>query len=96
MARVQNLRAHAVFLGVQLRDGPGDQSATIVGVSPGGPAAEAGLATGDVIVALDGEPVTGVDDLHRLLTEERAGCQVILTVLRRAAMKEVTLTAGEG
>jgi S1-C subfamily serine protease len=59
MAQVQNIRARAVFLGLQLQDGSGQQGATIVGVSPGGPAAEAGLATGDVIVALNGAQISG-------------------------------------
>jgi S1-C subfamily serine protease len=58
MARVQSLRTRAV-LGLQLRTEPGEQSATIIGVSPGGPAAEAGLATGDVIVALNGATISG-------------------------------------
>jgi S1-C subfamily serine protease len=58
MARVQSLRTRAV-LGLQLRTEPGEQSATIIGVSPGGPAAEAGLASGDVIVALNGAQISG-------------------------------------
>jgi S1-C subfamily serine protease len=35
-----------------------------------------------VIVALDGQPVAGVDDLHRLLTDARVGISSALTVLR--------------
>jgi S1-C subfamily serine protease len=58
IARVQSLRTRAV-LGLQLRTDPGQQSAIIVGVSPGGPAAEAGLATGDVIVGLNGAQISG-------------------------------------
>ena len=61
-----------------------------------GPAAQAGLLAGDVVVALDGDPVTGVDDLHRRLTEELAGHAVVLNVLRRAAMRDVTVVAAEG
>jgi S1-C subfamily serine protease len=40
------------------------------------------LREGDVIVALDGKPVAGVDDLHRLLTDARVGVSNSLTVLR--------------
>jgi len=35
-----------------------------------------------VIVGFDGAAVTGIDDLHRLLTSERVGTQVVLDVLR--------------
>jgi S1-C subfamily serine protease len=49
----------------------------------GSPAAAAGLCTGDVIVALGDTAVTGVDDLHRLLTEDLIGVPVDITVLRR-------------
>jgi len=52
-------------------------------LEPGGPAERAGLTEGDVIVALDRQPVGGIDDLHRLLTEERVGVWTTLTVLRR-------------
>jgi len=70
--------------------------ALVAGVEPDGPAALGDLQVGDVIVALDGEPVSGVDALHRLLTEERVGRSVALTVLRRAQLREITVTAGEG
>lgn len=55
-------------------------------ITAGGPAAAAGLQTGDVIVAFDGAVVAGVDDLHRMLTVERVGRPVPLRVLRRAEM----------
>jgi S1-C subfamily serine protease len=42
-------------------------------VEPGSPANRSGLLTGDMIVRLDGQPVTGADDLIRLLTGERIG-----------------------
>ncbi len=70
--------------------------ALIAGMETDGPAKRSELMVGDVVVALDGEPVTGVDALHRLLTEERAGQAVTLTVLRRATMREIVVTAGEG
>ena len=46
------------------------------------PAARAGLREGDLIVALDGEPVRGVDDLHRLLTGHDATRPRALDVIR--------------
>jgi S1-C subfamily serine protease len=55
----------------------------VVGVDPGGPADKAGLEEGDLILGLDGHAVGGIDDLHRLLTEERVGVKVPIRVLRR-------------
>jgi S1-C subfamily serine protease len=61
---------------------PAEGGVLVVAVEPGGPAERAGLDEGDVIVALDGFPVAGIDDLHRLLTEERVGVWTRLDVLR--------------
>jgi S1-C subfamily serine protease len=47
------------------------------------------------VVALDGEPVAGVDDMHRSLTAERAGRALTLTLLRRAEKLEVSVTPAE-
>jgi S1-C subfamily serine protease len=54
----------------------------VVRVEPGGPAAAAGLRDGDIIVDLSGAAVRRVDELHRLLTEDRIGQAVPVTVLR--------------
>jgi S1-C subfamily serine protease len=54
----------------------------VVGLEENGPAAQAFLQEGDVIIALDEHAVTSIDDLHRLLTEERVGVRSVLTILR--------------
>ncbi len=67
---------------VRFYDLPSESGALVISVEEGSPAKKAGLREGDVIVALEGKPVAGVDDLHRLLTEVRVGISCSLTVLR--------------
>ncbi len=96
MARVQVMRTRAV-LGLQLQTEPSakDQGASVIGVSPGGPAAEAGVATGDVIVAINGEATTG-PNASREVVEHMAGVKpdtrVTLKVMRDGKVKEFQVT----
>jgi S1-C subfamily serine protease len=55
----------------------------VASIEPSGPADRAGLEEGDLILGLDGQAVSGIDDLHRLLVEERVGVPVPIRVLRR-------------
>jgi S1-C subfamily serine protease len=59
-----------------------ESGARVMSVEPDSPAASAGLVSGDIIVALGGAPVTGVDALHPLLTADRIGKVLELDVLR--------------
>jgi S1-C subfamily serine protease len=59
-----------------------DEGILVIGTEDGSPARAAGLRDGDVIVAIGGEAVSGLDDLHRLLTEDRIGVDTSLTVIR--------------
>jgi len=65
-------------------------------VEDASPAKKAGLVEGDVIVAFDGSAVVGIDDLHRLLTSERAGVPAKLRVLRHTELVELEIEPGEG
>ena len=67
----------------------------VVAVEPSCPAAAAGLGEGDIVVAVEGRPVTSVDDVHRLLTDWPIGRPVRLTALRRAEIVEMTVTPAE-
>jgi S1-C subfamily serine protease len=70
-----------------LRAGIGNATgAMLATIEPDSPAAKAKLSVGDVVVALDGEPVTGVDDLVRLLNAERVGREVVVDVLRQGEL----------
>jgi S1-C subfamily serine protease len=63
---------------------------------PGSPAETAGLRQGDIIVAFAGEPVGGIDDLHRLLTSERAGVPVPIVVVRRGERRQLVVVPATG
>jgi S1-C subfamily serine protease len=59
-----------------------ESGALVLSVEENSPAKRAGLREGDVIVAMEGHPVAGVDDLHRVLTDVRVGMSCSLTVIR--------------
>jgi S1-C subfamily serine protease len=67
----------------------------VVSVEPASPAAAAGLRDGDVILALAGEPITGVDHLHRQLTDDRIGVASPVTILRGGARRMLTVVPAE-
>ena len=70
---------------------PRESGVLVVSLEPKGPAARAGVLEGDVVVALDGVTVGAIDDLHRLLAEERIDKPTTLTVLRGTALVELSV-----
>jgi len=80
---------------VRFYDLPQESGVIVSAVTPGSPAQRAGLREGDVIVALDGKPVAGVDDLHRLLTDAHVGLSSSLTVLRWTEKLELQVVSQE-
>lgn len=67
----------------------------VLHVESGSPAQRAGLHEGDVIVGFDGQPVAGVDDLHRMLTDARIGETSAITIVRRAETKTLEIVPVE-
>ena len=67
----------------------------VASVEPGSPAATAGIQDGDIILAFAGEPVTGIDELHRRLSDERIGVSTPMTVLRRLERRTLTVIPEE-
>jgi S1-C subfamily serine protease len=61
----------------------------------GGPAAQADLRAGDVIVQFEGKPMDSIDALHKALDEETIGRPVNLWVLRDGGLKRMTVVPGE-
>jgi S1-C subfamily serine protease len=83
-------RRHAIEAGIENRLG-----AMLTGVEQSGPASQAGLLSGDLVVRLDGEPVTGIDDLIRLLDRNRIGTRVTVDVLRLGRLRSFEMTPSE-
>jgi S1-C subfamily serine protease len=59
-----------------------DGGVLVMGVEHAGPASKAGLREGDVILSIDDRAVSSLDELHKLLTFERAGRSAELAILR--------------
>jgi S1-C subfamily serine protease len=74
---------------------PHDSAILVVSLEADSPAQRAGLQEGDLIVALDGQPVAGIDDLHRILTDARVGARAMLTVLRGTARLDLAIVPEE-
>jgi len=67
---------------VRFHELPHETGVFVVSTEPDSPAGKAGLRDGDLIVAYGDRPIAGIDDLHRLLTEEQAGVASTLTIIR--------------
>jgi S1-C subfamily serine protease len=72
-----------------------ESGALVLSVEENSPAKRAGLRDGDIIVALEGHAVAGVDDLHRVLADIRAGASCSLTVLRHTEKLELKIVPEE-
>jgi S1-C subfamily serine protease len=75
---------------VRFHDLPIESAIFVASIELESPAAKAGLHDGDLIVGFDGHPTGGIDELHRLLTEERAGRPIPLAIVRGS--ERLTLT----
>ena len=80
---------------VRFYDLPKETGAIVLAAENGSPAQKAGLREGDVIIAFAGQPIAGVDDLHRLLTDAQVGVKTSVTVLRRTERLELAIVPQE-
>ncbi|MCU0607819.1 MAG: Do family serine endopeptidase [Candidatus Edwardsbacteria bacterium] len=71
------------------------QGVIVARVQDGTPAEQAGLQTGDVIVAIDGRAVKSVKDFRQMVADAAVGAKVKLTLLRDAKEKVVAATLAE-
>ena len=95
---IEDGTAEHPYLGVSLddgdvKDGTATRNAALVAVvSPGTPAAAAGLQVGDAITKVDDEPVNGSESLVAQVRERRVGASVELTVFRNGQPQQISLT----
>ncbi len=68
--------------------------ALVAGVTDPGPAAEAGIAPGDVIVKFNGHPVSAMHELPRLVADEPVGKEVEVVVIRKGAEQALKVKLG--
>jgi putative serine protease PepD len=65
-------------------------------VTPGGPAAQAGIQEGDIITKVDGKPVASIDDLTAIQLTSKPGDTVEVTYDRDGETQRTTVTLGSG
>jgi S1-C subfamily serine protease len=67
----------------------------VIYIERNGPAQHAGIVAGDLLLALNGQPVASVDDIHRQLAGTAAGARVALTIMRGSQRQEIQVVTGE-
>jgi S1-C subfamily serine protease len=72
-----------------------DHGVLVSGIEPGSPASRASLHEGDVIVAFGGEPVSGIDELHRHLVANVIGIPSLVTIIRHTEKLDLVVTPEE-
>ncbi len=74
---------------------PAESAVEVFSVEPSGPARLGGVRVGDLVVAINGQPVISVDQIHRFLSEWPIGKPVKLTLIRDGEKREVEVTPTE-
>jgi S1-C subfamily serine protease len=76
---------------VRYYDLPSETGVVVLSVEASSPAQRAGLRDGDVIIALGDQTVSGVDDLHRVLSDVRASVKTTVTIIRGTEKMKVAI-----
>jgi S1-C subfamily serine protease len=83
-------RAIARFLGLTQETG-----VEVIGLEKDGPAAQAGMSEGDIIISLGDQPITGLDDLQKRLSEIPVGIPSDVVLLRNNRLLSRFVVPGE-
>ena len=76
-------------------DLPAEKGVMIARVDDNSPARKAGLMKGDIIVAFSGQPVTGIDNLQKLLTDRHVGANSKISIIRRTEKLDLKIIPEE-
>lgn len=71
------------------------QGALVRGIESGAPAEKAGMEAGDIIIKFDGRPIEKASDLPRMVGNVKPGTKAVVTVFRRGATKDLSVTIAE-
>jgi putative serine protease PepD len=82
------------YLGVSTAVAPGG-GAQVAEATAGGPAADAGIAAGDVLTAIDGEAVNDPEDVAQAIEDKSPGDRVSVTVTRDGSERTIDVTLGQ-
>ncbi len=74
---------------------PIESGVLVVSVEDNGPGQKAGLRQGDIVIGFDGRPIEGIDELHKVLTEEMVGVKKKLTLLRNSEKLDLDIMPEE-
>jgi S1-C subfamily serine protease len=72
-----------------------DSGVLVQAIEKDGPAEKSGVREGDILITFDGKPIEIIDDLQRLLTQERSGQSYPVEVLRQQEKLLLTVTPQE-
>jgi len=87
------LRARRAWLGFYPQGYDG--GVVVTGIVPGGPADKAGLARGDLILSVDGQPVSNLRELYQEIWRKKPGESLGLQLLRESSLRVVDLVGGD-
>ena len=71
-----------------------DAGLLIVSIEPDSPAAAAGMLVGDILTALQGEPLEDVDELQVLLARLEAGSEITSSIVRGGELRQGSVVIG--
>lgn len=89
----QNVNLHRRL--VRYYNLPVESGFLVLSVEKNGPAHRAGLQEGDVIISFDGEPVNGIDDIYRDLSEKQFGVKSHITIIRQTEKIDLEIIPDE-